>query len=106
LEADVWPSYDWAFSLSIIVPRVAWNPADAPKDAQRDIDAGLISFICLGDLELLGVPVGLRDFAARFPKRYSGGQGCDRSLLDRYRDEYALRYNERILTHVVFHPDA
>ena len=77
-----------------------WNPADAVKEAERDIRSGHIKFYWAGSVGVgpVGVPMEL---AKKYP-RVDAGVGCitnDIPLRER-QQEYARRYNERIFAYV------
>ena len=77
-----------------------WNPADAAKEAEQDIRAGHIKFYWAGSVGVrpVGVPF---EVAKKYP-RADAGVGCvtnDIPLRER-QEEYARRYNEKILAYI------
>ena len=78
----------------------SWNPADAVKEAERDIRSGHIKFYWSGSIAStpVGVPI---DVAKKYPKA-DAGVGCvtnDIPLRER-QQEYARRYNEKMYAYV------
>jgi hypothetical protein len=77
-----------------------WNPADAVKEAEKDIRAGHIKFYWSGSIA--SSPVGVPfDVAKKYPKA-DAGNGCvtnDIPLRER-QQEYARRYNEKMFAYV------
>jgi hypothetical protein len=77
----------------------SWNPADATRDAERDIRRGKIAFCWHGTVGVMpvGVPLSLAD---RYP-HINAGVSCvtDRKLFER-QGEYAVLYNKRMLAYV------
>jgi hypothetical protein len=77
-----------------------WNPADATKEAERDIRSGHIKFYWAGSVGVgpVGVPMEL---AKKYP-RVDAGVGCvtnDIPFRER-QEEYARRYNEKIYAYI------
>jgi hypothetical protein len=77
-----------------------WNPADAAKEAEQDIRSGHIKFYWAGSIGVrpVGVPF---EVAKKYP-RADAGVGCvtnDIPLRER-QEEYARRYNEKILVYI------
>jgi len=77
-----------------------WNPADAVKEAEQDIQLGHIKFYWSGSIGVrpIGVPIEL---AKRYP-RVDAGIGCvtnDIPFRER-QEEYARRYNEKIYAYI------
>ena len=77
-----------------------WNPADAVKEAEQDIRSGHIKFYWSGSIASFppGVPL---DVAKKYPKA-NAGIGCvtnDIPLRER-QQEYARRYNEKMLAYI------
>jgi len=77
-----------------------WNPADAVKEAEKDIRSGHIKFYWVGSVGVrpVGVPI---DVAKKYP-RADAGVGCvtsDIPLRER-QEEYARRYNEKIYAYI------
>ena len=77
-----------------------WNPADAVKEAEKDIRAGHIKFYWAGSIASrpVGVPF---EVAKNYPKA-NAGIGCvtnDIPLRER-QEEYARRYNEKIYAYI------
>jgi hypothetical protein len=78
----------------------SWNPADASRDAERDIHRGKIGFCWHGTYGAMpvGVPLWL---AERYP-HINAGAGCtvtDWTLFER-QGKYAGLYNARMLAYV------
>jgi hypothetical protein len=83
-----------------IAAEPTWNPADAVKEAERDIGTGHIKFYWSGSIASrpVGVPI---EVAKRYP-RANAGIGCvtnDIPLRER-QEEYARRYNEKMFAYV------
>jgi len=98
---------DLPFCLATAGARAVGIPADAPRDAERDIRTHTIAFRMIGGCAATfpGVPATCGDLLLRFPALYAGSPGCLASTTyEQY--EYARRYNEYILNHLVLHPDA
>ena len=77
-----------------------WNPADAAKEAEKDIRSGHIKFYWAGSVGVgpVGVPM---EIAKEYP-RVDAGVGCvtnDIPLRER-QEEYARRYNAKIYAYV------
>jgi hypothetical protein len=77
-----------------------WNPADAVKEVEQDIRTGHIKFYWAGSIAVrpVGVPF---EVAKKYP-RADAGVGCvtnDIPLRER-QEEYARRYNEKMLAYV------
>src|SRR5215217_6036900 len=93
----------WGSALVAVVCIAAaptWNPADAVKEAEQDIRSGHIKFYWAGSVGVrpVGVPI---EIAKKYP-RVDAGVGCvtnDVPLRER-QEEYARRYNEKILAYV------
>ena len=81
-----------------------WNPANAERDAERDIEAGEIKICYHGGIAAgpEGIPLEYYDLIKDFPVE-DAGIGCiveDLSLRQR-QAIYATRYNKRILKHLL-----
>jgi hypothetical protein len=77
-----------------------WNPAEAAREAERDIRRGQIKFYWSGSIAVQPVGVPL-DLARQYP-RADAGVGCtvtDVKLRER-QEEYARRYNQKILAYL------
>ena len=77
-----------------------WNPADAVKEAEKDIRSGHIKFYWAGSVGVrpVGVPI---EVAKKYP-RADAGVGCvtsDIPLRER-QEEYARRYNAKIYAYI------
>jgi hypothetical protein len=77
-----------------------WNPADAVKEAEQDIRTGHIKFYWSGSIASrpVGVPI---EVAKKYPQA-NAGIGCvtnDIPLRER-QEEYARRYNAKILAYI------
>jgi hypothetical protein len=77
-----------------------WNPAEAVKEAERDIRTGHIKFYWAGSIASrpVGVPF---DVAKKYPEA-DAGNGCvtnDIPLRERQQG-YARRYNEKMFAYV------
>ena len=77
-----------------------WNPADAAKEAEKDIRSGHIKFYWAGSVGVgpVGVPM---EVAKKYP-RADAGVGCvtnDIPLRER-QEEYARRYNQKIYAYI------
>jgi len=78
----------------------SWNPADAPRDADRDIRRGEIRFYWHGTVGVMP-PCVPQSIAERYPHG-DAGTSCavnDWKLFER-KGDYACRYNERMLAYV------
>jgi hypothetical protein len=78
----------------------SWNPADAVKEAEQDIRTGHIKFYWSGSIASrpVGVPI---EVAKKYPQA-NAGIGCvtnDIPLRER-QEEYARRYNAKILSYI------
>ena len=83
----------------------SWNPADAPKDAEKDIKAQHIQFYWSGSIAVfpIGVPF---EFAKQYP-RADAGVGCvtnDIPLREK-QEKYARAYNEKMYDFVSKNPE-
>ena len=83
-----------------IAANPTWNPADAVKEAEKDIRTGHIKFYWAGSIASrpVGVPF---EVAKNYPKA-NAGIGCvtnDIPLRER-QEEYARRYNEKVYAYV------
>jgi hypothetical protein len=83
----------------------SWNPADAPKDAEKDIKAQHIQFYWSGSIAVF--PVGVPfEFAKQYP-RADAGVGCvtnDIPLREK-QEKYARLYNEKMYDFVSKNPE-
>src|SRR4029077_10547020 len=82
-----------------------WNPADAVKDAEKDIKGQHIQFYWSGSIAVfpVGVPI---EFAKQYP-RADAGVGCvtnDIPLREKQK-KYARRYNEKMYDYVSKNPE-
>lgn len=83
----------------------SWNPADAAKDAGKDIQAQHIQFYWSGSIAVspVGVPI---EFAKQYP-RADAGVGCvtnDIPLREK-QEKYARLYNEKMYQFVSKNPE-
>lgn len=83
----------------------SWNPADAAKDAERDIKAQHVQFYWSGSIAVspVGVPF---EFAKQYPKA-DAGVGCvtnDIPLREK-QEKYARLYNEKMYDFVSKNPE-
>jgi hypothetical protein len=77
-----------------------WNPFEADQEAMRDIRSGQFKFYWSGSIAVQPVGVPL-DLARQYP-RADAGVGCavtDIKLRER-QEEYARRYNQKILAYL------
>ena len=77
-----------------------WNPADAVKEADRDIRSGHIKFYWAGSIASrpVGVPI---DVAKKYPQANAGiGCGTNDIPLRERQEEYARRYNEKMFAYI------
>jgi hypothetical protein len=74
----------------------SWNPADAAKDAEKDITARRIQFYWSGSIAVFPVGVPM-EFAKQYP-RADAGVGCvtNNIPLREKQEKYARWYNERM----------
>jgi|SRR5690242_7726644 len=83
----------------------SWNPADAPKDAEKDIAAKRVQFYWSGSIAVF--PVGVPfEFAKQYP-RADAGVGCvtnDIPLREK-QEKYARAYNEKMYDFVSKNPE-
>ncbi len=79
----------------------SWKPADAAKDAEKDIKAQHVQFYWSGSIAIF--PVGVPfEFAKQYP-RADAGVGCvtnDIPLREK-QEKYARAYNEKMYDFVV-----
>jgi hypothetical protein len=83
----------------------SWNPADAPKDAEKDIKAQRVQFYWSGSIAVF--PVGVPfEFAKQYP-RADAGVGCvtNNIPLREKQEKYARAYNEKMYDFVSKNPD-
>ena len=83
----------------------SWNPAEAPKDAEKDINAQHIQFYWSGSIAVMpvGVPI---EFAKQYP-RADAGVGCfvkDIPFREK-QEKYARAYNEKMYDFVSKNPE-
>lgn len=88
-----------------IAAEPSWNPAEAAKDAEKDIKAQHIQFYWSGSIAVypVGVPF---EFAKQYP-RADAGVGCvtnDIPLREK-QEKYARLYNEKMYEFVSKNPD-
>ena len=88
-----------------IAAEPSWNPAEAAKDAEKDIKAQHIQFYWSGSIAVypVGVPF---EFAKQYP-RADAGVGCvtnDIPLREK-QEKYARLYNEKMYEFVSINPD-
>ena len=83
----------------------SWNPADAAKDAEKDIKASKIQFYWSGSIAVF--PVGVPfEFAKQYP-RADAGVGCvtnDIPLREK-QEKYARAYNQKMYDFVSKNPE-
>ncbi|HZR79398.1 MAG TPA: hypothetical protein VFA58_09315 [Chthoniobacterales bacterium] len=94
-----------AARLACLAVEPSWNPADAVKDAEKDIGAKHVQFYWSGSIAIfpVGVPV---DFAKQYP-RADAGVGCvtnDIPLREK-QEKYARLYNEKMYEFVSKNPE-
>jgi hypothetical protein len=94
-----------AVTLACFAAEPSWHPADAVKDAERDINAQHIQFYWSGSIAVfpVGVPI---EFAKQYP-RANAGVGCvtnDIPLREK-QEKYARRYNEKMYEFVSKNPE-
>jgi len=82
----------------------SWNPAEAAKDADKDIAAKHVQFYWSGSIAVfpVGVPI---EFAKQYP-RADAGVGCvtnDIPLREK-QEKYARTYNEKMYDFVSKNP--
>ena len=94
-----------ASSWALAAEQPSWNPADAPKDAEKDIKAQHIQFYWSGSIAVF--PVGVPfEFAKQYP-RADAGVGCvtnDIPLREK-QEKYARAYNEKMYDFVSKNPE-
>ena len=72
----------------------SWNPAEAPKDAEKDIKAQHIQFYWPGSVAVF--PVGAPfEFAKQYPRADAGCVTNDIPLREK-QEKYARLYNEKM----------
>jgi hypothetical protein len=82
-----------------------WNPADAAKDAEKDVKAQHIQFNWSGSIAVF--PVGVPfEFAKQYP-RANAGVGCTTNdiPLREKQEKYAREYNEKMYDFVSKNPE-
>ena len=88
-----------------IAAEPSWNPAEAAKDAEKDIRAQHIQFYWSGSIAVF--PVGVPfEFAKQYP-RADAGVGCvtnDIPLREK-QEKYARLYNEKMYEFVSKNPE-
>ena len=94
-----------AVSACFAAEQPSWNPADAAKDAEKDINASKIQFYWSGSIAVfpVGVPI---EFAKQYP-RADAGVGCvtnDIPLREK-QEKYARAYNEKMYEFVSKNPE-
>ena len=83
----------------------SWNPADAAKDAEKDIAAKHVQFYWSGSIAVFPVGVPM-EFAKQYP-RADAGVGCvtnDIPLREK-QEKYAQAYNEKMYEFVSKNPE-
>ena len=92
-------------SVCFAAEQPSWNPADAAKDAEKDIKAQHIQFYWSGSIAVF--PVGVPfEFAKQYP-RADAGVGCvtnDIPLREK-QEKYARAYNEKMYDFVSKNPE-
>ena len=94
-----------AVTSTCVVAEPSWNPADAAKDAEKDIKAQHIQFYWSGSIGEF--PVGVPfEFAKQYPKA-DAGVGCVTSdiPLRKKQEKYARVYNEKMYDFVSKNPE-
>jgi hypothetical protein len=84
-------------SVSLAVEAIG-NPADAAKDAEKDINAKHIQSYWSGSIAVfpVGVPI---EFAKRYPRADAGVDCVTNDIpLREKQEKYARLYNEKIMT--------
>jgi hypothetical protein len=88
-----------------LAAETSWNPADAAKDAEKDIKAQHIQFYWSGSISVfpVGVPI---EFAKQYP-RADAGVGCvtNHIPLREKQEKYARQYNEKMYEFVSKTPE-
>jgi hypothetical protein len=92
-------------TASCLAAEPSWNPADAAKDAEKDIKAQHIQFYWSGSIAVMpvGVPI---EFAKGYP-RADAGVGCvtnDIPLREK-QEKYERLYNEKMYDFVSKNPE-
>jgi hypothetical protein len=94
-----------AAALECLAAEPSWNPADAAKDAEMDIQARHVQFYWSGSIAVF--PVGVPfEFAKQYP-RADAGTGCvtnDIPLREK-QEKYARAYNEKMYDFVSKNPE-
>ena len=94
-----------ATSVCFAAEQPSWNPADAAKDAEKDIKANKIQFYWSGSAGIypVGVPF---EFAMQYPKA-EAGVGCVTNdiPLRKKQEKYARAYNEKMYDFVSKNPE-
>jgi hypothetical protein len=88
-----------------VAAQPSWNPADAVKDAEKDINDRHIQFYWSGSIAVfpVGVPI---EFATQYP-RADAGVGCvtnDIPLREK-QEKYARAYNGKMYEFVSKNPE-
>jgi hypothetical protein len=88
-----------------IAAEPSWNPAEAAKDAEKDIKAQHIQFYWSGSIAVF--PVGVPfDFAKQYP-RADAGVGCVTNDIPfrEKQEKYARLYNKKMYEFVSKNPE-
>ena len=96
---------DLAVAAVVGASQPSWNPADAAKDAEKDIKAQHVQFYWSGSVAVFPVGVPL-EFARQYPKA-DAGVGCvtnDIPLREK-QQKYARTYNEKVYDFVTKNPE-
>ena len=96
---------DLAVASVVCASEPSWNPADAAKDAEKDIKAQHVQFYWSGSVAVFPVGVPL-EFARQYPKA-DAGVGCvtnDIPLREK-QQKYARVYNEKMYDFVAKNPE-
>ena len=94
-----------ATSVCLAAEQPSWNPADAARDAEKDIKAQHVQFYWSGSVAVFPVGVPL-EFAKQYPKA-DAGVGCvtnDVPLREK-QEKYARLYNEKMYDFVLKNPE-
>lgn len=90
---------------AVFAAEPSWNPADAARDAEKDIKAQRVQFYWSGSIAVF--PVGVPfEFARQYPKA-DAGVGCvtnDIPLREK-QEKYARLYNEKMYDFVSKNPE-
>ncbi|MBV9618241.1 MAG: hypothetical protein JO201_03435 [Verrucomicrobia bacterium] len=92
-------------AVTCLAVEPSWNPADAVKDAEKDIAAKHVQFYWSGSIAVF--PVGVPfEFVKQYPKADAGVRCVTNDISLREKQEkYARAYNEKMYDFVSKNPE-